>query len=83
MVVGTIEAEATVDLEPTHILQSLPIDAINPVTQTPILSTAIVNYVVRSCENVVLNDATEDEPIYSRCLYFSLATQIHPLYSPA
>ncbi|NES96107.1 MAG: GAF domain-containing protein, partial [Desertifilum sp. SIO1I2] len=55
-----IEAEATVDLEPTQILQSLPIDALNPVTQTPILSTAIVNYVVHSCENVVLNDATED-----------------------
>lgn len=39
----------------------LPIDFIDNQTQTPILPVAIVNYVTRTQENVVLNNATEAE----------------------
>jgi PAS domain S-box-containing protein len=40
------------------ILQSIPIDTVHPDTQVPILSLAIVNYVMRMQQNVVLDDAT-------------------------
>lgn len=53
-----IEAEGTVDSNHVTVLQSLPLDSVNPDNQTPLLSTAIVNYVVRTQENAVLNDAT-------------------------
>ncbi|MEH1843171.1 MAG: AAA family ATPase [Nostoc sp.] len=66
-----IEAEGIVDSDDVTLLRSpkgrlpvgasLPIDCIDGDTQTSILPVAIVNYVVRTQENVVLNNATEEE----------------------
>lgn len=72
-----IEAEGTVDYDATNIPRSearaspygshnllglgLPIDFVDDETQIPILPVAIVNYVARTQENVVLNNATEAE----------------------
>lgn len=68
-----IEAEAAVESGRITILQSIPIDSVDPATQIPLLSTAIVNYVARSQENVVLNNATE-EGQFTRDAYM-IATQ--------
>ncbi|WP_442948019.1 AAA-like domain-containing protein [Nostoc sp.] len=56
-----IAAESTVDSDDVTLLRSLPIDSVNGDRQTPILPVAIVNYVVRTQENVVLNNAIEEE----------------------
>ncbi|HEY9853593.1 MAG TPA: AAA-like domain-containing protein, partial [Leptolyngbyaceae cyanobacterium] len=55
-----IEAQAAVESDRITILQSIPIDSVDPTTKIPHLSTAIINYVARSHENVVLNNATEE-----------------------
>ncbi|MBD1811367.1 AAA family ATPase [Microcoleus vaginatus DQ-U2] len=55
-----IEAEAAVECEIITIMQSIPVDSVDPATGIPLLSTAIVNYVARSHENVVLNNATDE-----------------------
>ncbi|MEP6518495.1 AAA family ATPase [Microcoleus vaginatus] len=55
-----IEAEAAVECEIVTIMQSIPVDSVDPATGMPLLSTAIVNYVARSHENVVLNNATDE-----------------------
>ncbi len=52
-----IEAEGAVDRDEVRILQSLPIETIDPATQTTYLSIAIVNYVANTQTSVVLNDA--------------------------
>ncbi|MEH1938950.1 MAG: AAA family ATPase [Nostoc sp.] len=56
-----IEAEGTVDFDEVTLLRSLPIDSVDGDKQTLILPVAIVNYVVRTQENVVLNNATVEE----------------------
>ncbi|YAG14783.1 AAA-like domain-containing protein [Nostoc sp. DSM 114161] len=56
-----IAAQSTVDSDDVTLLQSLPIDSVDGDRQTPILPVAIVNYVVRTQENVVLNNATVEE----------------------
>lgn len=56
-----IAAESTVDSDDVTLLRSLPIDSVDGDCQTPILPVAIVNYVARTQENVVLNNATEEE----------------------
>ncbi|MBP5972244.1 AAA family ATPase [Brasilonema sp. CT11] len=56
-----IAAESTVDSDDVTLLRSLPIDSVDGDKQTPILPVAIVNYVARTQENVVLNNATEEE----------------------
>ncbi|KAB8318705.1 AAA family ATPase [Tolypothrix campylonemoides VB511288] len=67
-----IAAEGTVDSDDVTLLRSpararlpkgasLPIDSVDDDTQTPILPVGIINYVVRTQENVVLNNATEEE----------------------
>jgi predicted ATPase/GAF domain-containing protein/tRNA A-37 threonylcarbamoyl transferase component Bud32 len=53
-----IEAEGTVDSDQVTTLQSIPVDAVNPDRQIPFLSTAIINFVTRTQENVILNDAS-------------------------
>jgi predicted ATPase/signal transduction histidine kinase/tRNA A-37 threonylcarbamoyl transferase component Bud32 len=68
-----IEAVGTVDSNEVTTLQSIPIDTIDPESQIPLLSNAIVNYVVRTQENVVLNDATS-EGLFTRDPYI-VATQ--------
>ncbi|MBD2578628.1 AAA family ATPase [Oscillatoria sp. FACHB-1406] len=55
-----IEAEGTVDVEDVRLLRSLPIDTLDPDQQTPLLSASIVNYVARTQESIVLNDATQE-----------------------
>ncbi len=50
-----IEAEGLVDSDEITTLQSLPIDS-----KAPQLSAAIVNYVARTQDNVVLNDAVNE-----------------------
>jgi signal transduction histidine kinase len=57
----TIEAEGAIDSEEVTILQAIPLDSINSLTQTTYLSVAIINYVSRSQKDVVLNDATREE----------------------
>ncbi|MEG4209581.1 AAA family ATPase [Microcoleus sp. S13_B4] len=68
-----IEAEAAVECEIITIMQSIPVDSVDPATGMPLLSTAIVNYVARSHENVVLNNAT-DEGLFTGDSYIT-ATQ--------
>ncbi|HSF76398.1 MAG TPA: GAF domain-containing protein, partial [Microcoleus sp.] len=68
-----IEAEAAVECEIITIMQSIPVDSVHPATGIPLLSTAIVNYVARSHENVVLNNAT-DEGLFTGDSYIT-ATQ--------
>ncbi|MEG4091031.1 SpoIIE family protein phosphatase, partial [Microcoleus sp. Pol12B4] len=68
-----IEAEAAVECEIITIMQSIPVDSVDPATGIPLLSTAIVNYVARSHENVVLNNAT-DEGLFTGDSYIT-ATQ--------
>lgn len=54
-----IEAKGITEEEDFAILPSIPIDAIDS-NQKPCLSTAIINYVARTQENIVLNDATNE-----------------------
>ncbi|MGB7443741.1 MAG: ATP-binding sensor histidine kinase [Coleofasciculaceae cyanobacterium] len=52
-----IQASGSVDKEQETILQSIGIDSVEVSTQIPLLSAAIVHYVIRTKENLVLNDA--------------------------
>jgi GAF domain-containing protein len=55
-----IEAEGTVGKDDVTTLRSLPIDSIAPSIQLPLVCASIINYVVHTQENVVLNDATRE-----------------------
>lgn len=55
-----IEAEGAVDSDDVTVLQSIPVDSVDNSSQVPILSAAIINYVVRTQENVVLNNAARE-----------------------
>lgn len=55
-----IEAVGAIDSDDVTRLQSIPVDSPDASTQTPLLSAAIINYVARTQENVVLNDATQE-----------------------
>lgn len=52
-----IEAQGTVNKEQVTILESIPIESIDSEISTPILPTTIINYVVRTQENIVLDNA--------------------------
>jgi len=54
-----IEAGRLVDSEQIKVLQSIPIERVSGKTASPMLSNAIVHYVARSKEAVVLHDATK------------------------
>ena len=54
-----IQAEGNTDK--VDILRSLPVDSIDRQTQTSILPIAIINYVIRTQEDVVLGNASEAE----------------------
>jgi predicted ATPase/signal transduction histidine kinase len=56
-----IEAESSVESEKVTTLRSIPIDFINSATQTTLLSVAIVNYVIRTYQNVVFGNATREK----------------------
>ncbi len=55
-----IEAEGKVDSDDITILRSIPIDSVDSDRQPPILPVTIINYVARTQENVVLNNAVEE-----------------------
>jgi GAF domain-containing protein len=63
-----IEAEASVGEDEVSVMRSLPINSIDPSTQLPLVCASIINYVVHTQENVVLNDATR-EGQFTRDLY--------------
>ena len=54
-----IEAEALADGE-IAVLQSMPLEFVKPDGSLPLLSLAIINYVARTHESVVLNDARHE-----------------------
>jgi predicted ATPase/GAF domain-containing protein/tRNA A-37 threonylcarbamoyl transferase component Bud32 len=68
----TIAAVATIDCPCMTLLRSIPVDFIAPATGIPLLSTAIVNYVARSRENLVLDNASDAEQ-FSRDTYIKAA----------
>jgi predicted ATPase/signal transduction histidine kinase/DNA-binding NarL/FixJ family response regulator len=56
----TIEASGAVDSQERTTLRALPIGSVDASAQKPLLSGALVNYVARTKENVVLNDAVNE-----------------------
>jgi GAF domain-containing protein len=55
-----IEAEGAAKEDSVTVLQSIPIEPLAVYSSTPLLSSAIINYVARTKESVVLNDATRE-----------------------
>ncbi|MBW4620758.1 MAG: AAA family ATPase [Cyanosarcina radialis HA8281-LM2] len=55
-----IEAQGTVDSDDVTLWRSLPIDSVDVDLQIPRLSASIVNYVARTQESLVLNDAARE-----------------------
>ncbi|MGB0384625.1 MAG: adenylate/guanylate cyclase domain-containing protein [Ardenticatenaceae bacterium] len=53
-----IEAAGVVDSDEIKVLQSIPIEQVSGRTATPLLSNAIVHYVARTKEPIVLHDAS-------------------------
>ncbi|HLO89387.1 MAG TPA: AAA family ATPase [Nostocaceae cyanobacterium] len=76
-----IEAEGMVDKDEVTVLQSVPIDSLDPNLKIPYVSAAIINYVARSQENVVLNDAVH-EGQFTRDPYIAAAQPKSILCTP-
>ncbi|MBD2444322.1 AAA family ATPase [Dolichospermum sp. FACHB-1091] len=55
-----IEAEGTANNDEVNLLQSIPIDSVNTDNDIPILPTTIINYVARTQESLVLNNAVSE-----------------------
>ncbi|MEG4069573.1 AAA family ATPase, partial [Microcoleus sp. Pol11C2] len=55
-----IEAEGSVKEDEVSVLRSLPLNAEAASLETPKLASAIAHYVIRTQENVVLNNATQE-----------------------
>ncbi|EAY31962.1 AAA family ATPase [Microscilla marina] len=55
-----IEAESNVDNTQVEVLQSIPIEQVDGLTENPKLSSKIVNYVVRTQKSLVLNNASKE-----------------------
>jgi predicted ATPase/class 3 adenylate cyclase/GAF domain-containing protein/tRNA A-37 threonylcarbamoyl transferase component Bud32 len=55
-----IEASGVVDRDKVTVFQSIPLESTGIQGTTPLLSSAIINYVARTFESVVLNDATRE-----------------------
>jgi predicted ATPase/signal transduction histidine kinase len=68
-----IEAEGVVGKDEVNVMHSIPLDSVDSATGVPLLSSAIINFVTHTQENVVLNDATH-EGQYTRDPYI-IATQ--------
>ncbi|MGF1490756.1 MAG: AAA family ATPase [Prochloraceae cyanobacterium] len=64
----TIEAESKIDSQKIELLKSIPIDALDPQKQTPILPLKIIRYVIHTRENLVLDDAINNE-LYNSDFY--------------
>jgi|GEM_PF-117296 len=55
-----IEASGKVNSEEVELWQSIPIETVSGRSNHPLIANAIVNYVIRTQESVVLNDATKE-----------------------
>lgn len=55
-----IEAQGIADRDEVIVLQSIPIDSVNTDNNLPILPIAIINYVARTQEPIVLNNAVSE-----------------------
>lgn len=55
-----IEAQGIADNDELNLLQSIPIDSVNTDNNIPILPTTIINYVARTQESLVLNNAVSE-----------------------
>ncbi len=55
-----IEAQGTVEQEKVTILESIPIESLDSESSTTILPTTIINYVARTQESLVLNNAIDE-----------------------
>ncbi|MBC1225415.1 AAA-like domain-containing protein, partial [Nostoc sp. UCD120] len=55
-----IEAQGTIDKETINVLQSIPLESIEPDNSIPLVPTRIIYYVARTRETIVLNDATSE-----------------------
>jgi predicted ATPase/GAF domain-containing protein/tRNA A-37 threonylcarbamoyl transferase component Bud32 len=55
-----IEAQGIADNDEVNLLQSIPIDSVNTDSNIPILPTTIINYVTRTQEPLVLNNAVSE-----------------------
>ncbi|TAF64185.1 MAG: GAF domain-containing protein [Cytophagales bacterium] len=55
-----IEAIATAQNDKVEVFNALPIESVSGSSESPMLSNAIVNYVIRTRENIVLTNALEE-----------------------
>ena len=55
-----IEAQGTANNDEVNLLQSIPINSVNTDNNIPILPTTIINYVARTQEPLVLNNAVSE-----------------------
>ncbi|MEG4287256.1 ATP-binding sensor histidine kinase [Microcoleus sp. A006_D1] len=55
-----IEASGCVDADRVSVMQSIPIDFVDEKRQVTLLAVAVVNYVARTQESIVLNDAARE-----------------------
>ncbi|HEY9603782.1 MAG TPA: PAS domain S-box protein, partial [Allocoleopsis sp.] len=55
-----IEASGTIASDEIQVLHSIPIEAVSGNSETPMLSNAIANYVIRTQKSLVLHDAVHD-----------------------
>ncbi|MEG3894258.1 MULTISPECIES: ATP-binding sensor histidine kinase [unclassified Microcoleus] len=55
-----IEASGSVDVDRVAVMQSIPIDFVADDREVTLLAVAVVNYVARTQESVVLNDAARE-----------------------
>ena len=68
-----IEASGSVDADRVTVMQSIPIDFVEDDREITSLAVSVVNYVARTQQNIVLNDATRDGK-FTRTPYI-IATQ--------
>jgi GAF domain-containing protein len=55
-----IEAQGTIENDEVTTLQSISIESLNPVNSLPILPSKIINYVARTHESIILDDAIHE-----------------------
>ncbi|MEG4915268.1 ATP-binding sensor histidine kinase [Microcoleus sp. B7-D4] len=55
-----IEASGSVDVDRVAVMQSIPIDFVADDREVTLLAVAVVNYVARTQESIVLNDASRE-----------------------
>ncbi|MEG4859759.1 ATP-binding sensor histidine kinase [Microcoleus sp. K1-B6] len=55
-----IEASGSVDVDRVAVMQSIPIDFVPDDREVTLLAVAVVNYVARTQESIVLNDASRE-----------------------